>query len=178
MAFSPDGRLLAGGGEARKVHVIDTDSWEAREAVPVHDAELIQIGWLPDNRTVLPPAMTEPSCFSTPTARSCAALPCPRPSTTNRGTPAWCPTPDDEIVAFNDQWVGLRYPVEPSVWLRDACAIAGRDLTRAGVGPVPAGTGVGTDLHRSGLRPPPAAALRPGRIPGAGRRPVRAPGRG
>ena len=53
MAFSPDGRLLAGGGEPRKVHVIDTDTWEAREAVPVRDAELIQIGWLPDSRTVV-----------------------------------------------------------------------------------------------------------------------------
>jgi hypothetical protein len=41
------------------------------------------------------------------------------------------PEPDEEIVALNDQWTGLRYSMDPAVWLRDACAIAGRDLTRA-----------------------------------------------
>ena len=151
MAFSPDGRLLAGGGEARKVHVIDTDTWEAREAVPVRDAELIQIGWLPDNRTVL--ATSEDGAvllFDTDRALVRGAA-LPASVDHEPGYARLVPEPDDEIVAFNDQWVGLRYPMEPSVWLRDACAIAGRDLTPRGVGPVPAGPGVGTDLHRPGV---------------------------
>jgi hypothetical protein len=41
------------------------------------------------------------------------------------------PEPDDEIVALNDQSVGLRYPTEPTRWLREACAIANRDMSPA-----------------------------------------------
>jgi hypothetical protein len=41
------------------------------------------------------------------------------------------PDPAGEIVVFNDDRVALRYPMDPAVWLREACAVAGRDLTRA-----------------------------------------------
>ena len=41
------------------------------------------------------------------------------------------PDPADELVILSDQeWV-MNYPMDPSVWLREACAVAGRDLTRA-----------------------------------------------
>ena len=33
VAFSPNGRLLVGGGEFGRLHVVDLDTWEAREAV-------------------------------------------------------------------------------------------------------------------------------------------------
>jgi hypothetical protein len=37
----------------------------------------------------------------------------------------------DDLVIISDQdWV-MSYPMAPSAWLRAACAIAGRDLTRA-----------------------------------------------
>ncbi|MCW2742466.1 MAG: putative Transcriptional regulator [Blastococcus sp.] len=130
MSFSPDGRLLAGGGEARKIHVIDTGTWVAREAVPVRDAELVQLEWLPDNRTVVTTSVDGAvQLFDTHRAvvRG-AALPA-----SIDGEPGYArvvPEPDDQIVALNDQWAGLRYPTDPSVWLREACAVAGRDLTR------------------------------------------------
>jgi hypothetical protein len=41
------------------------------------------------------------------------------------------PDPTDHLVVLGDQdWV-MSYPMRPSAWLRAACAIAGRDLTRA-----------------------------------------------
>ena len=40
------------------------------------------------------------------------------------------PHPGRELVVLNDQHVGLRYPLDADVWLRQACAVAGRDLTR------------------------------------------------
>ena len=41
------------------------------------------------------------------------------------------PDPTDDLVILSDQdWV-MSYPMTPSAWLRTACAIAGRDLTRA-----------------------------------------------
>jgi hypothetical protein len=40
------------------------------------------------------------------------------------------PDPVDELVVLDDQLPGLRYPMAPAVWLREVCAVAGRDLTR------------------------------------------------
>jgi hypothetical protein len=33
-------------------------------------------------------------------------------------------------VLFNDDRIGLRYSLDPVDWLREACTVAGRDLTR------------------------------------------------
>jgi hypothetical protein len=41
------------------------------------------------------------------------------------------PGPTEDLVILGDQeWV-MSYPMTPSAWLRAACEIAGRDLTRA-----------------------------------------------
>jgi hypothetical protein len=39
------------------------------------------------------------------------------------------PDLSDEIVVLSGERTGRRYPLDPSVWLREACAIVGRDLT-------------------------------------------------
>jgi WD40 repeat protein len=130
MSFSPDGRLLAGAGESGKVHIIDTGAWEAREAVPVRDGPTIQLEWLRDNRTVLSTS-GDGDVLLFDTERALVRTP-PLPASVN-GQPGFAhllPGPDDEIVLFNDDRVGLRYPTAPADWLREVCAIAGRDLTR------------------------------------------------
>jgi hypothetical protein len=40
------------------------------------------------------------------------------------------PDPGREVVALGERPTVMRYPTDPAVWLREACAVAGRDLTR------------------------------------------------
>jgi WD40 repeat protein len=131
LAFSPDGRRLAGGGEKGNLYVADTRTWQAREPVLVHDRHLFQIEWLRDDRTVV----------STADDGTVALFDAERGVIRTRSLPAsvdgaagyghLVPDPEDEIVVLNDQRMGLTYPVDPAVWLREACAVAGRDLTPA-----------------------------------------------
>ncbi|WP_139173419.1 hypothetical protein [Geodermatophilus telluris] len=39
--------------------------------------------------------------------------------------------PTDDLVFFSDRELVMRYPTDPSAWLRAACEVAARDLTRA-----------------------------------------------
>ena len=52
--------------------------------------------------------------------------------------PTSCPAPGDELVLWGGDQPGLRYPLDPAVWLATACQIAGRDLTRAESADLPA----------------------------------------
>jgi WD40 repeat protein len=131
MSFSPDGRLLAGGGESGKVHVVETDTWKARQAVPVRDDPTIQLEWLPDNRTVISSSV-DGGVVLLDAERAIVRTP-PLPASVD-GQPGYAhvlPDPAEEIVLVNDQRESLRYSMDPAVWLRDACAVVGRDLTRA-----------------------------------------------
>ena len=48
-----------------------------------------------------------------------------------KGLPSSCPVPTDDLVALERRTDRPAYPLEPSAWLEEACAVAGRDLTRA-----------------------------------------------
>jgi hypothetical protein len=131
MSFSDDGRYLAAGGESGAVHIADTRTWAAREPVLMRNEWLLQLEWLPDDRTVV----------STGTAGSISMYDVERgvvragrlPASVH-GKPGYAgvmPEPDEAIVALNDEQPGLRYPTDPDVWLQQACDIAGRDLTRS-----------------------------------------------
>jgi WD40 repeat protein len=131
MSFSPDGRLLAGGGESGKVHVIDTGTWQPREAAAaVRDAPTVQLEWLRDSRTVVS-AGADGTVVLVDTERALArTTPLPASIHDEEGFAHLVPDPRDELVVFNDQSVGLQYPLDPADWLRAACGIVGRDLTR------------------------------------------------
>jgi WD40 repeat protein len=131
MSFSPDGRLLAGGGESGKVHVFDTDTWQAREAVPIRDGPTIQLDWLRDNRTVLSTSVTGDVILFDTERVLVRTPPLPASVDGEEGFAHVLPAPDDEMVLFNDDRVGLRYSMDPADWLREACGVAGRELTRA-----------------------------------------------
>jgi|tagenome__1003787_1003787.scaffolds.fasta_scaffold20981268_2 DNA-binding SARP family transcriptional activator/WD40 repeat protein len=131
MSFSPDGRLLAGGSELGKLHVIETDTWRARTAAEVTDGETMQVEWLPDSRTVVATSVDGALRLFDTDRALVRTEPLPASLGGEEGYAHVVPDPRDEIVAFNDEWVGLRYPTDPAVWLREACAVAGRDLTRA-----------------------------------------------
>jgi WD40 repeat protein len=131
MSFSPDGRLLAGGGESGNVHVIDTGTWRAREAVAVRDAESLQLEWLRDDRTLVLSGVDGTVLLFDTERALVRTVPLPASVDRQQGNAYLVPDPKDELVVFNDDRPGLRYPMEPTAWLREACAVAGRDLTPA-----------------------------------------------
>ena len=158
VSFSPDGRLLAGAGIWGALHVVDTATWDVREPVLIGENPLLQVEWL-DNRNAVVTALDGTvSMFDTERALV-RAPPLPASDGGVRGYTKLVPAPDGEIMVLNDQHPALSYPMDPAVWLREACAVAGRDLTRGRVGPVSAGAGVPARLFRPGVRPPGRAAV-------------------
>jgi DNA-binding SARP family transcriptional activator/WD40 repeat protein len=131
LSFSRDGRRLAGGGEKGNLYVADTKTWEAREPVLVHNRHLLQVEWLGDDRTVISTAADGKVVLFDADRGVVRTRSLPASVDGAEGYGHLVPDPEDEIVVLNDQRVGLSYPVDPAVWLRDACAVAGRDLTRA-----------------------------------------------
>ena len=94
------------------------------------DSSRLQIEWLPDGRTVaLTGAGSTVRLFDVDRSVAPSGLPA---AVGNVQTQSFMvPDPTGDLVILGDQdWV-MRYPMTPSAWLRTACEIAGRDLTRA-----------------------------------------------
>ena len=130
LSFSPDGRLLlAGGGD---LHVIDPATWRAKEPAKTSlVAGVLQIEWLPDRRTVVLSGSGSSITFFDVVRGVVRTAPLPT-SADGRRTPSFLvPGPTDEVAVLGDHdWV-MSYPTTPPAWLRAACGITGRDLTRA-----------------------------------------------
>ena len=79
-------------------------------------------------------------------------------------TRAWCRTRPARSWLLNDQHPALRYPMDPAVWLREACAVAGRDLSPTEWDRYLPGRACAADLHATWAegRPPPPPAGRQG----------------
>jgi len=130
MSFSPDGRFLAAGGATGVLHIADTRTWSAREPVLVHEKPLLQAEWLRDGRTVASTGVDGTVALFDARRGVVRAEGLPASVHGEEGYARLVPDPDHELVALNDQRVGLRYPLDADEWLREACAVAGRDLTR------------------------------------------------
>jgi WD40 repeat protein len=128
LSWSEDGRLLLAAGEG--FHMIDAATGEVGAPVIAADFGILQVEWLPDRRTV---ALTGVggmvALFDVDRAVASGGLPA---ATENlQAATFMVPGPTEELVILSDHdWV-MSYPVTPSAWLRAACRIAGRDLTRA-----------------------------------------------
>jgi hypothetical protein len=98
--------------------------------VLIRDVHTAQVEWLQDSRTAVVTSVDGTVVlFDAERGQVRATLPA-----SIDGGPGYArviPDPAGEIVVFNDDRVALRYPMDPAVWLREACAVAGRDLTRA-----------------------------------------------
>jgi DNA-binding SARP family transcriptional activator/WD40 repeat protein len=132
LAFSPDGRLLAGAGELGRVHAIDTGTWRAREPVAVRAiGPTNQLTWLRDNRTVVSAGMDGTAVLFDVERAVVRAAPLPASTEGGGGYTGLLPGAPGELSLVVEDRAGLRYPVAPSGWLRAACDVAGRDLTSA-----------------------------------------------
>jgi DNA-binding SARP family transcriptional activator/WD40 repeat protein len=128
LSWSPDGGLLlvaSGGGD---LSVVDTATWEAQASKVAAFGPPVQIELLPDGRTVVLAGWTF-TLFDLERGVVRNALPAGI-GNLQAGT-FMVPDPTDELVVLSDQQWVMRYPMTPSAWLRTACEIAGRDLTRA-----------------------------------------------
>ncbi len=129
VAFSRDGRFLAGVGSSGQLRLFDIGTWSARGAVPLPGGPGVQVEWLADDRTVVTAGadgtvslfdierpLVHPRALSSPERPGVAAHLMPEPS--------------DEIVLLRADGTGHRYPLDPAMWLRNACTLTGRDLSR------------------------------------------------
>ncbi|HLM06878.1 MAG TPA: BTAD domain-containing putative transcriptional regulator [Blastococcus sp.] len=132
LAYSPDGRMLAGGGQTGLLQVFDTATWEpAWEPATVHDQWLLQTEWLADGRTVVTSGRDGTvSLFDTERGLM-RGRPLRASGQPGEGYAHLIPGAIDELVVLAGNRTGRRYPMEPSVWLDEACSIVARDLTPA-----------------------------------------------
>ena len=111
--------------------MIDTATWQARTPAFAADAPRLQIEWLPDGRTVVVTGASTASGCSTSNGVGCPENGLPAAVGDVQAATYVVPDPTDDLVFLSDkEWV-MRYPMAPSDWLRAACEVAGRDLTRA-----------------------------------------------
>ena len=130
LSWSEDGELLLATGEGGGLHVVEVDTWQAHAPAFASDAARLQIEWLPDGRTVaLTGAGSTVRLFDVDRSVATMGLP---PAVENVQTPTFmAPDPSGNLVILGDQELVMDYPMTPSIWLRTACEIAGRDLTLA-----------------------------------------------
>jgi WD40 repeat protein len=132
LSFSPDGRLLAAGGALGLVHVFDAATWEPTSGpAVVHDDGVLQVEWLADSRTVVTSGMDGTVSLFDAERGLVRGRPMRGSLQPGEGFVHLVPGSTDELVVLGGNRSGWRYPMDPSVWLDEACAIVGRDLTAA-----------------------------------------------
>jgi WD40 repeat protein len=137
VSFSPDGQQLAVGGLFGWLRVFDVRTGTlARTPVNMHDSYILQVEWDTHGRTVVTSAADGTAALYDVDRDVVTAVALPGSSdpavsgALEQSYTHLIPGTADEIVVLSSERTGHRYPMDPSVWLAEACAIAGRDLTR------------------------------------------------
>ncbi|TFV91549.1 hypothetical protein E4P40_05845 [Blastococcus sp. CT_GayMR20] len=132
LSFSRDGRLLASGGSFGLLYVFDTATWDAEWGpAAVHDTGVLQVEWLDDGRTVATSGIDGTVSLFDAERGMVRARPLTTSGQAGQGYAHLVPDATDELVVLSGERPGWRYPLDPSVWLDEACGIVGRDLTAA-----------------------------------------------
>jgi WD40 repeat protein len=129
VSFSPDGQMLAAGGEQGKISVFDIASGRLlHTAHRVHNGLLTQVEWLPDGRTVVTTGM-DGMVSLYDAERGLARVALPASAEPGDGYTYLLSLSEDEVTATTGAMPGRTYPLDPDRWLAHACLVAGRDLT-------------------------------------------------
>ena len=107
----------------------------ASEPVSMHDGFIQQVEWTLDGETIVTSGVDGRVALYDARNDIVRAVPLPgssdpRVSANLQGYTHLLPDIDGEIVALSGERTGHVYPLDPAVWLAQACAIAGRDLTQ------------------------------------------------
>ena len=132
ISFSPDGRWLAAAGQRGRVHVFDTSTWRAAyPPVRANSDHALQVEWTADSRTIVSSGADATVSLLDVDRGLRRASPLPAADTAGIGYTHLVPGIDGDVIALSGERAGRRYPMSPSRWLAEACAVAGRDLTEA-----------------------------------------------
>lgn len=130
LSFSPDGRLLAVGGELGAVSVFEMDTGSlVHDASKVHNQLLLQVEWLPDGKTVATTG-ADGMVSLYDAKRGLVRASMPGSSIGAQGYTYLLSVTSHEVRAVTGERDGRVYPLTSSKWLDYACVVAGRDLTR------------------------------------------------
>ena len=97
----------------------------------MHAEQVLDVEWLPDGNTVVTAGKDETVSLYDVDRDQVRARAFPASIHPGDGFTYLVPSPDDEVVVFNEGEPGHVFPVDPAVWLAQACTVAGRDLTQA-----------------------------------------------
>jgi WD40 repeat protein/DNA-binding SARP family transcriptional activator/energy-coupling factor transporter ATP-binding protein EcfA2 len=128
-SFTPDGRFIVGGSSKGWARLWSTDSWRpAGRALAGHTREVLGLASSPDSRT-LATGSTD-GTIRLFDLRTQQPLGTPLPGVPNHPVyPQF--TPDGTyLFAITNAGRAYRWDMRPASWVRYACAVAGRTLTR------------------------------------------------
>ncbi|MGZ8736673.1 MAG: nSTAND1 domain-containing NTPase [Nocardioides sp.] len=130
LSFSPDGRRLAVGVETGLVYTFDSASGEPlHEPARAHNSWVGQVEWLPDGRTVVSTGQ-DTQIVLYDAERGMVRARMPASSRAGLAHTYLLEVDGDGVAALAGDRPGRRYPLDPEVWLDQACAIVDRDLSR------------------------------------------------
>jgi WD40 repeat protein len=127
--FTPDGRFIVAGSTKGWVRLWSTTTWKpATRILAGHAGAVLSESVSPNGRTLATGGVDGTvRLWDLPTQRPVGA---PLPALPGRGTVAQFAPDGKSLFALTDAGRAFRWDVRPSSWVRHACDVAGRPLTR------------------------------------------------